>query len=99
MATAPATAAAGGEGDGGARARRMLALSELFAERVLTPAEFAAAQRRVAGGAELPPAPRGGSLLWRQLPLAVDFAGLLLLYAAARLEEPALCALRALLGA
>lgn len=98
MATATATAAAGGEGDGGARARRMLALSELFAERVLTPAEFAAAQRRVAGGAELPPA-RGGSLLRRQLPLAVDFAGLLLLYAAARLEEPALCALRALLGA
>ena len=98
MATATAAAAAGGEGDGGARARRMLALSELFAERVLTRAEFAAAQRRVAGGAELPPA-RGGSLLWGQLPLAVDFAGLLLLYAAARLEEPALCALWALLGA
>ncbi len=91
---AMATGATGGEGEGGARARRMLALSELFAARLLTPMEFAAAQRRVAGGAELPA--RGSSLLWRQLPFAVDFAGLLLLYAAARLEEPALCTLRGL---
>ena len=79
-----ASGAAAEEGEGRARARRMLALSELFADRVLTPAEFAAAQRRAAGGRELP-AP-GSSRPWRQL----NFAGLLLLYAAARLEAPAL---------
>ena len=84
-----ASGAAAEEGEGRARARRMLALSELFADRVLTPAEFAAAQRRAAGGRELP-AP-GSSRPWRQLPFAVDFAGLLLLYAAARQEAPAFC--------
>ena len=79
----------------------MLALSELFAARVLTPEEFAAAQRRAAGAAG-GGGGGGGSSEGRSGGLhqaLVELAGLALLYAAARLESRVLCALWELFGA